>query len=205
MNVTSLSFSNSDPVSLLAILISIASFAGSVIIIFYENQIKKTNSVQEKLREDRRKFYFDLLDPYLFLFRSISMQNLSNQEIKTPDDQAAKRTAIENEFLQKALSPEYKKTSAELILLGSDKVIKAYNELVHYTALKETTVDNDTDLTIIVLFASLFLEIRKDLGAHKTKLAEDEILKCLNFKEVDKLNIPDLKRKYKLLKLKNKK
>ena len=128
MNVTSLSFSNSDPVSLLAILISIASFAGSVIIIFYENQIKKTNSVQEKLREDRRKFYFDLLDPYLFLFRSISMQNLSNQEIKTPDDQAAKRTAIENEFLQKALSPEYKKTSAELILLGSDKVIKAYNE-----------------------------------------------------------------------------
>ena len=66
-------------------------------------------------------------------------------------------------------------------------------------------MDNDTDLTIIVLFASLFLEIRKDLGAHKTKLAEDEILKCLNFKEVDKLNIPDLKRKYKLLKLKNKK
>ncbi len=50
-------------VTVLAIMIG----SGSILALYFQDRITKVRSTQNKLREDRRKFYLELLDPYIFL------------------------------------------------------------------------------------------------------------------------------------------
>lgn len=69
-----ISLSSIDPVSLITsnihsiILLLIRILSSGAFISWMDNRYKKINSLEDKLREDRRKIYFDLLEIFVKLF-----------------------------------------------------------------------------------------------------------------------------------------
>jgi len=179
-------------VAILAIVIG----SGSIISLYYRGRIAKLSLIQNKLREDRRKFYLELLDPYIFLFAKMPTLN---QKTRTKEEELK----IYNEFLEKVISLEYKRTTFKLSLLGSVDVVKAYNNLTEFTALPNVQQQPDDNQIIIMLYATLLLKIRKDLGNKNTLLKhlnEKDILKTMNIRDIDTLNIPKLRLRYREIK-----
>jgi len=60
----------------------------------------------------------------------------------------------------------------QLLLYASDKVIKAYDELIRYSDENPDKRGNDTE---VALFGEMLLEIRNDVLKGKTKLTVEEI------------------------------
>lgn len=138
----------------------------------------------------------ELLDPYIFLFTNMPKLN---QENKTTEAESK----IYSEFLKKSTSFEYKQTAFKLCLLGSHEVVKAYNNLIEFTTLPKDQNQKDDNQIIILLYATLLLKIRKNLGSKNTllkRLNEKDMLKTMNIKDVNKLNIPKLKNRYRQIK-----
>lgn len=199
MNSTILSSSTSSDFSSWNIIIAILALvigSGSIVSLYYRGRIAKLNIIQNKLREDRRNFYLELLEPYIFLFASMPK---INQISSTKEEEVN----IYDEFLKKIISIEYKRTTFKLSLLGSVDVVKAYNNLTEFTALPNIQEQPDDKQIIIVLYATLLLKIRKDLGSKNTllkNLNEKDILKTMNIRDIDTLNIINLKSRYKQIK-----
>lgn len=161
-------------------LISSGSIAGLLI----QHKTAKLRSIEEKLREDRRKVYFDLLDPFIFLF-----SNISSSDKESNIQSKVKEAKKQEEVLKKFMSEEYRRTALELILLGSDEVVKAYNNIMQYAYLQKE--DNSK---IILLYATLLLEIRRDLEYKKTRLNEKDMLSNM-IRDIDKLNFSEIMNK----------
>jgi len=122
-----------------------------------------------------------------------------NQKTRTKEEELK----IYNEFLEKVISLEYKRTTFKLSLLGSVDVVKAYNNLTEFTALPNVQQQPDDNKIIIMLYATLLLKIRKDLGNKSTLLKhlnEKDILKTMNIRDIDTLNIPKLRLRYREIK-----
>jgi hypothetical protein len=139
---------------------------GGIITWVIKSKIEELHAVEEKLREDRRKIYSQILDPYVRLFADLEGRG-SAQAIK------------------KITSYEYRKTAFELNLFGSDEVVRAYNALMKHTYEAESTRKQDTK-EMMRLWGNLLLEIRKSLGNKKTKLNERDMLRAM-IKDINSL------------------
>jgi len=87
------------------------------------------------------------------------------------------------EATMKLLSLEYRKLSFRLSLIGSDNVVKAFNNLYQYfyknAENSESTIQsNPTDKAkeMMSLIGLLLLEIRKSMGNEETQLNEWDML-----------------------------
>ncbi|HNW80547.1 MAG TPA: hypothetical protein PLM60_04620 [Methanoregulaceae archaeon] len=125
--------------------------SGSIAGIIIQHKYEKLRVIEEKLREERRKVYFDLIKPYVFFF--------------------SKRA---EEGLKIVKSSEYRKTVFELNLLGSDEVVKKFGELMQFT-YQGRSESNPQEM--IKLWSDLLLEIRKSLGSPKTKVDNRDMLR----------------------------
>jgi len=194
--VLSSSASSDFPWNIIVAILAIVIGSGSITSLYYRNRISKLNLIQNKLREDRRNFYLELLEPYIFLFAKMPTLN---QVTRTKEEELD----LYNEFLQKIISLEYKRTTFKLSLLGSVDVVKAYNNLTEFTALPNAQEQPDDKQIIILLYATLLLKIHKDLGSKNTLLKhlnEKDILKTMNIRDIDILNIPKVIIRYKQIK-----
>lgn len=132
--------------------------SGSIVAAYIQNQYQKLQAIQEKLREERRNVYFNLLSPFILLL--------------------LKRADLEK-ITQILYSEEYNKTAFELVLFGSDEVIRAYTQLMRYfihIIHKKTDIDIDETIQLVKLLGELLLKIRKDLGNEKTSLNAKDIM-----------------------------
>nr|CBH37181.1 conserved hypothetical protein [uncultured archaeon] len=139
---------------------------GGIITWFIKSRIEELRAIEEKLREERRNIYAQILDPYIRLFADIKG--------KGPD-----------EALKKITSYEYRKTAFDLNLFGSDEVIRAFNNLMKHTYEAEATGNQDPE-EMMRLWGNLLLEIRKSLGNKKTKLNEFDMLRAM-IKDMSKI------------------
>ena len=133
---------------------------GGIITWFIKSKIEELRAIEEKLREERRNIYAQILDPYIRLFADI-------KKGKGPD-----------EAMKRVNSYYYRKTAFDLNLFGSDEVILAFNNLMKYTYEAEATEKQDVGKTMC-LWGKLLLEIRKSLGNKKTKLNELDMLRAM--------------------------
>ena len=140
---------------------------GGIITWFIKSRIEELRAIEEKLREERRNIYAQILDPYIHLFADI-------KKGKGPD-----------EALKRVTSYDYRKTAFDLNLFGSDEVIWAFNNLMEHTYEAEATGKQDPK-KMISLWGKLLLEIRKSLGNKKTKLNEVDMLRAM-IKDVSKI------------------
>ena len=134
---------------------------GGIITWIIKSKIEELHAIEEKLREDRRKIYIQILDPYIRLFSGLKNQN---------------REKIRKEVTRKIISYEYRKIAFELNLFGSDEVVRAYNELMQHTYKAESIGERDPK-KIMHLWGNFLLEIRKSLGNKKTTLDEIDMLR----------------------------
>jgi len=79
-----------------------------------ELRAEELRAVEAQLREQRQKVYSDILAPYTQIFSNLRAQG-NKQAIRT------------------ITSYEYRRTSFELTLFGSDEVVRAYNDLTQHS------------------------------------------------------------------------
>lgn len=129
---------------------------------YFQSRIDALRREQEKLHDDRRKVYTDILDPFIRIFAGI----------KNPKENT--------KALQKMLSLEYKRTSFEFSLIGADGVVRSFNDLIQYVfSMEENTSqssEDDDPTKLMRLWGKFLLEIRRNLGNPKTKLTAAEML-----------------------------
>jgi hypothetical protein len=142
--------------------------SGSLIGLLIQDRFQKLRSIEEKLREERRKVYSDLLMPFIQIFTSPNEPEKVLEQIK---------------------SLNYRKTSFDLILLGSDQVVRAYGDLMQYIYQQnlDKKENRQNPHEVIRLWAILLFEIRKNLGNEKTILNEKDMLRHL-ITDINKMN-----------------
>ena len=139
---------------------------GGIITWLIKSKIEELRAVEEKLREDRRNVYAQILEPYIRIFADLKGKG-------------------KDEALKQVKSYEYRKTAFDLNLFGSDDVVRAYNDLMQHTYKAEAT-GNQNPNEMMLLWGKLLLEIRKSLGNKKTKLSEFDMLRAI-IKDIEKL------------------
>lgn len=139
---------------------------GGIITWVIKSKVEELHAVEEKLREDRRKIYSQILDPYIRLFADLKGKGPA-------------------QAIKQITSYEYRKTAFELNLFGSDEVVRAYNVLMKHTYEAESTGEQ-APKEMMRLWGNLLLEIRKSLGNKKTKLNEWDMLRAM-IKDIDSL------------------
>jgi len=136
---------------------SLLMVIGGIVTWFIKSRVEELRAIEEKLRDDRRKIYEKILDPYISLFSKKDSQTIQ-------------------EAIRKVSSYDYKKTAFNLFLFGSDEVVKSYNALMKHTW--KTNKDGEQNpREMIRLWGCLLLEIRKSLGNKKTNLEELDMLR----------------------------
>jgi hypothetical protein len=131
---------------------------GGIITWFLKSRVDELQAVEEHLRAERRRIYSDILEPYIRLFGGL----------KTGEGQS--------QATKKILSYDYRKTAFELGLIGSDEVVRAYNDMMQYF-YKAGPSGPEDPTEGIRLWGVLLLKIRRSLGNRKTKLSEVEMLR----------------------------
>jgi hypothetical protein len=139
---------------------------GGIITWIIKSKSEELRAIEERLREDRRNIYGEILDPYIRIFADIRGQGPA-------------------EALARMTSYEYRRTAFNLSLFGSDDVVSAYNNLMQHTYQAETTGSQDPR-EMIRLWGRLLLEIRKSLGNKDTGLGELDMLKGM-IRDIDSL------------------
>jgi hypothetical protein len=139
---------------------------GGIITWFLKSRVEELRATEERLREERRKIYGQILDPYIRLFADLKGQGPA-------------------QALKKITSYDYRKTAFDLNLFGSDEVVRAYNALIKHIYEAESTGEQDPK-EMMRLWGNLLLEIRKNLGNKKTKLNEFDMLRAM-IKDIDNL------------------
>ena len=137
--------------AVLAIIGAVSGFVGW----WLKARNQELRAIEKMLREEQRKIYKEILDPYIGLF---------SDRNKNVDEQVKKLT-----------SHQYKSKAFEMFFFGSDEVIKAYNKLIQHGS-RINPENAEPDLTIVTDFGQLLLEVRKSLGNKKTKLNAKEML-----------------------------
>lgn len=142
---------------------SLLVLLGGVITWFLKSKSDELQLFQEKVIEQRRKFYLEIIDPITKI--------MSRDEIKS------------KQALKQIVSYEYKKSFFQLNFWGSDAVIIALNDYMQYLYRSETE-EIDGKVTFD-LFGRFLLEIRKDLLNNKSKLKNKDMLRAM-IKDIDK-------------------
>jgi hypothetical protein len=139
---------------------------GGIITWFIKSKIEELRAIEEKLREERRNIYAQILDPFIRLFTDMKGKG-------------------HDEAMKMITSYDYRKTAFDLNLFGSDEVVLAYNNLMKHAYEDEATENKDPN-KMMLLWGKLLLEIRKSLGNKNTKLDEFDMLRAM-IKDIDKL------------------
>lgn len=138
---------------------------GGIITWLLKSQLEEFRATKEKLREERRKIYIDILDPYIRLFSDFKGQGGT-------------------QALKKLTSYQHRKTAFELNLFGSDGVVRAYNALMQHAFKAESSGDKNPK-EMMLLWGQLLLEIRKSLGNKRTELRDLDMLRGM-ITDIDK-------------------
>ena len=130
----------------------------------YRQSIERRIKLEEKLRDDRVEIYNRILEPFIVLFISDAAWQ-SDRKLKGRDKGSY--------FTSIILSLDYRKTSLKLILLGSDAVVKSFNDLMQFFYSFDDAVDSlpeDQTEKAILLLGDFLLEIRRSMGNESTEI-----------------------------------
>lgn len=136
---------------------------------YFQSRFEALRRERERLHDDRRKVYTDVLEPFVRIFAGI----------KNPKEN--------QKALQHMLSVEYKRTAFEFSLIGADDVVRSFNDLMQYVYSFDAEADEKPDPSELMrLWGAFLLEIRRNVGNPKTKLTPADMLRS-QIKDIDKI------------------
>jgi hypothetical protein len=129
----------------------------------WQTRAQRRQELEDKLRDDRISIYNDLLAPFVIHFMP---------EGAWRSDPKNKNKNKSEVFARMLLSLEYRQTGFRLSLIGSDAVIRSYNDLMQYFYQRPPQpAPHLSDVKAMVsLLGTLLLEIRRSMGNEATKL-----------------------------------
>lgn len=128
----------------------------------FRTQMERRLELENKLRDHRIEIYNQILEPFIVIFMSDAAWQMD------PKNKGKDKLKIGT---SQALSLEYRKQAFRLALVGSDGVVRAYNDLMQsfYNAEDNDSVENKAT-NMMALIGQLLLEIRKSMGNETTVL-----------------------------------
>lgn len=139
----------------------------------YKALLERKIKLDESLRENRSAIYMDILEPFMLAISTKKeYMNFQGSKKETPSERASKIMG----------SVEYQKRAFQLSLIGSDGVLKTYNDLMQYFYNQkpndsENETNNEEVLSMMRKLGAFLVEIRKSLGNETTKMEEYDMLK----------------------------
>jgi hypothetical protein len=130
----------------------------------FKSSIERKIALEDKLRDDRIDIYNSILEPFIILL----MPDAAWSQDKKNKNKDKSELAI-----SKMLSLEYRKHGFKLALMGSDSVVKSYNNLMQYFYnMEEKQSDKGEQFLkeMFELLGTFLLEIRKSMGNETTQL-----------------------------------
>jgi hypothetical protein len=134
------------------------------------SRLERRFDLEDKLREDRIATYNKILEPYIILFMTDAAWQADSKNKGKNKYQVAER---------KLRSLEYRQEGFRLSLVGSDEVVKAYNNLMQYFFQRGENAAQPTEgdlKKMLSLMGTLLLEIRRSMGNEATALNNWEML-----------------------------
>jgi hypothetical protein len=146
----------------------VGALAGFVVW-YFQSRLDAIRRAQERLNDDRRRVYTEILEPFVRIFAGI----------KNPKEN--------QKALQQVLSVEYKRTAFQFNLIGSDAVVRSFNRMMQYIYSNDPELGGSLDpVELVRLWGDFLLEIRKDVGNPKTKLTGVDMLRS-QIKDIDRM------------------
>jgi len=131
----------------------------------FKVEVERRIELESQLRDDRIAVYNKILEPFIILLTS---------EAAWAQDKKQKGKDKNTLATSKMLSLEYREQGFKLSLMGSDDVVKAYNNLMQYfyTAGENPPADPGYEHTreMLQLIGIFLLEIRRSMGNDATSL-----------------------------------
>lgn len=157
-----------------AVILLVVTGFGTVIGWFIRSKLDESRAIKQKLNDEKRKTYSDILTPLINIVATIH-----NRE---------EQTKVVEEITRDL--NKYQKNRLDLVLFGSDNVVLAHNAFCAYGyKVNQNETQEERGIQYMRLWGKLLLEIRKDVGNKDTKLNEIEMLRWL-LKDIDKLEKP---------------
>ncbi|WP_439887828.1 hypothetical protein ACSX1C_00830 [Pseudomonas sp. MBLB4123] len=130
----------------------------------FKSSIERKADLENKLRDDRIDIYNLILEPFIILLMPDAAwtQDKRNKNINKNDLAVGKM-----------LSLEYRRLGFKLSLMGSDPVVKSYNNLMQYFyGMEENQSASSKNFLkdMLELLGTFLLEIRKSMGNEATSL-----------------------------------
>ena len=141
---------------------AIIPVAVGIAVWWFQSQMSTIKTQRQRLHDERRQLYVDILEPYMAIFSG-------------GDDKLANvQQAVES-----ITSSEYKATTFQLMMLGSDEVVNALNDMMQYFYKQSDHPEREAQpLEALKRWGALLLAIRRDLGNKNTKLQDIDMLRA---------------------------
>lgn len=129
----------------------------------FKSNIERKIDLENKLRDDRINIYNQILEPFIILLTSDTAWAMDKKNKNINKNELA---------VGKMITLEYRKLGFQLSLMGSDAVVKSYNDLMQYFySLEEKKQGNGDFLKeMLELLGTFLLEIRRSMGNEATSL-----------------------------------
>ena len=130
----------------------------------YRQSIERRINLEEKLREGRIDIYNAILEPFIILLMSEAAWQSDKKNKNKDKNQIA---------IDQMLSLDYRKVSFKLSLIGSDDVVRSFNNLMQYSYNQSGDRQNPEAgklREMMSLLGTFLLEIRKSMGNEATKI-----------------------------------
>ena len=150
----------------------VTALIGAATIWIVQKNLQEKREIERRLSEKRQETYRNILDPFIRMLTNLKAEELLEE-------------------IEKLKEYEYKKVAFDLNLVGSDDVVRAYNNFMQYIYKLQSKYKSEgyvekNPIEWLRLWGSLLLEIRKSLGNKKSKLDEWDMLRGM-FKDIDKV------------------
>jgi hypothetical protein len=131
--------------------------------------IERRMALEDKLRDDRIGTYNAILKPFIILLTSDAAWR------SDPKNEGKDKHETATRML---LSLEYREEGFRLSLVGSDPVVKSYNNLMQYfyQRTEESPADESAVKEMMALLGQFLLEIRRSMGNEATGLTNWDML-----------------------------
>jgi hypothetical protein len=135
----------------------------------FRTKMERQAVLEDKLREDRIGTYNAILKPFIILLMSEKAWE------SDPENEGKDKNDVASRIL---LSLDYREQGFRLSLVGSDPVVRSYNDLMQFSyRLEENPAAADEKVrTMMGLLGRFLLEIRKSMGNEATQMTNWEML-----------------------------
>jgi hypothetical protein len=129
---------------------------------FLQNRISKIQEEQDKLFDQRREIYAEILEPFIRIHVGAS----------DPEELARASAQLK--------SIEFKRNAFRFSLIAEDEVVRSFNDMIGYIASFGNQSKRKPDGAVIVeKWGAFLLVLRKSFGNKATELTERDVLRCL--------------------------